>query len=185
MNTNVINDIISFFPKYFVSPKNNSILYSLSGTIEYQPVSSVQTNNNRININVFEDDSRLIIDFNEELLEDLLNYDDDKAGYRFSKKFNKLRIYNKKIIQGLKKIYGGYCQICKDNPINSFGVDISEAHHIDYFVKSLNNNTSNIVILCPNHHNLIHKLNPSFDHNNRKFVFHDGKELGLLLNLHL
>ena len=59
-----------------------------------------------------------------------------------------------------------------------------EAHHIDYFVKSLNNDASNQMIVCPNHHSIIYDVNPVFDR--RKLnVYENGVTEGLVLNKHL
>ena len=35
--------------------------------------------------------------------------------------------------------------------------DVFEAHHIEYFTKSLNNDTSNIIIVNPSFHRIIHQ----------------------------
>lgn len=45
---------------------------------------------------------------------------------------------------------------------------------IYYFASSHNNDASNIIIVCPNHHRLIHKLNPVFDPVERQFEYPDG-----------
>ena len=39
-------------------------------------------------------------------------------------------------------------------PNSTYGSHIVEAHHIDYFVSSLNNDASNQLIVCPNHHSI-------------------------------
>ena len=66
-----------------------------------------------------------------------------------------------------------------------YNSEIVEAHHIDYFTKSLNNDSENIIILSPNFHRLIHKTNPEFDRNKLSFIFPNGVEEKLKLNLHL
>ena len=71
------------------------------------------------------------------------------------------------------------------NAFRGFNADISEAHHIAYFSDSQNNDSSNIIILCPNHHRLIHKLNPKFDYNRGCFVFSENSELRIELDFHL
>ena len=60
-----------------------------------------------------------------------------------------------------------------------------EAHHIDYFVKSLNNDITNIMIVCPNHHSIIHDRNPLFNRKNRVYEYPNGYKEGLVLNDHL
>lgn len=85
----------------------------------------------------------------------------------------------------IKRLYGGCCQLCGENAFREFNADISEAHHIAYFSDSQNNDSSNIIILCPNHHRLIHKLNPKFDYNRGCFVFSENSELRIELDFHL
>jgi hypothetical protein len=64
-------------------------------------------------------------------------------------------------------------------------VDVSEAHHIDYFVKSMNNDPSNIVILCPDHHRIVHKAKAVFNFDLHQFEYENAKVDRLMLNLHL
>ncbi len=95
-----------------------------------------------------------------------------------------VRVYNKEIISNLKKLYQYKCQICEYSFIQ-FGVDISEAHHIVPFSISENNNADNIIILCPNHHRLLHKASFSFDRENEIFILSEDFSLPIKLNLHL
>mgnify|MGYP002707584737 FL=1 len=85
----------------------------------------------------------------------------------------------------LKRIYAYRCQICGVNIGSDYGTNIAEAHHINYFSKSIDNSSDNIVILCPNHHSLIHKLNPQFDYQKLQYVYPNGKVDKLILDLHL
>lgn len=66
-----------------------------------------------------------------------------------------------------------------------YGVDVSEAHHIEYFTQSLNNNASNIIILCPDHHRIVHKANGVFDYDTHCFTYDNAKVDTLMYNLHL
>lgn len=47
----------------------------------------------------------------------------------------------------------------------------------------LNDNSTNIIIISPNYHRIIHKNNPHF--NRRKFQFENGEVLRLKLYEHL
>ena len=98
---------------------------------------------------------------------------------------NKVRVYKTSIIKQMKKLYGGQCQLCGCRPFETFDVDICEAHHIDYFVKSLNNDASNQMILCPNHHSIIHDANPTFHRRQLMYVYPNGAEQKIVLNWHL
>ncbi len=117
--------------------------------------------------------------------ESILNFKDAGASLKVRTKDQRVRIYNTNIIRQLKKLYGGCCQLCGKGAFDGFDTDISEAHHIAYFANSQNNDASNIIILCPNHHRLIHKLNPKFDPVKGCFIFPEELELGIKLDLHL
>ena len=60
-----------------------------------------------------------------------------------------------------------------------------EARYIDYFIRSLNNDAGNQMIVCPNHHRIIHETDPVFDRQTIKYRYPNGYEQGLLLNKHL
>jgi predicted restriction endonuclease len=97
----------------------------------------------------------------------------------------KIRKLDKAIGENLKSFYNFSCQICGKNVSEKYGANIVEAHHIEYFVTSLNNNAENIMVLCPNHHRIIHKLNPIFDRNNLFFQYPNGFFDKLSLYSHL
>lgn len=99
--------------------------------------------------------------------------------------FVKIRKPNKKIGDNLKLLYGYRCQICGQLIGEEFGSHIVEAHHIDYFVSSLNNDASNQLIVCPNHHSIIHDTNPVFDRRRLLYIYKNGLEQKLILNQHL
>lgn len=85
----------------------------------------------------------------------------------------------------LKRLYAYRCQICGQNVGEEHGVNIAEAHHIKYFSKSVDNSSDNLLILCPNHHSLIHVLNPKFDYDELQYIYPDGKTDKIILDLHL
>ena len=71
----------------------------------------------------------------------------------------------------------------------TFGEDddshVIEAHHISQFIKSLNNDMKNIMIVCPNHHSIIHDVNPVFNEKKKIFIYNNGFKEGMKLNYHL
>lgn len=132
-----------------------------------------------------EQPSEAIESFSEESIEQIINLKDPSSRLSVSYGAHRYRVYNVSIITSLKKLYKGVCQLCGERPLPAFPVDLSEAHHIDYFSSSGNNDADNIVILCPNHHRLMHKENPSFDRSSLSFVFKNGETLHLKKNYHL
>lgn len=121
----------------------------------------------------------------EDKLEHILNFSDPSAKIVYSTYNGNKRVYNRSIIVQLKKLYRGCCQICGNNPVAEFEEDISEAHHIEFFSRTQNNNSDNIIILCPNHHKLIHKLEPVFNPDKLTFSVGNDDVLFVRLDCHL
>ncbi len=97
----------------------------------------------------------------------------------------KVRKLDRSIGENLKQLYGYRCQICGKLIGEEYSAHVVEAHYIEYFVKSLNNDASNQMIVCPNHHSIIHDVNPVFDRTRKLYVYKNGMTEGLLLNKHL
>ncbi len=110
---------------------------------------------------------------------------DKKSGITAQLQVVKVRKLNRKIGENLKLLYGYRCQICGKLIGEECGSHIAESHHIDYFVKSLNNDANNQMILCPNHHSVIHDANPVFDRQHLTYVYRNGYREKLALNIHL
>jgi predicted HNH restriction endonuclease len=123
----------------------------------------------------------------EKAIEEILNYDiqDTIASIVHKEQIARIRKLNRKISENLKLLYRYRCQICGRMIGEEYGTHIVEAHHIEYFVSSLNNNASNQMIVCPNHHSIIHDVNPLFDRKRLLYIYKNGKEEKLVLNMHL
>lgn len=123
----------------------------------------------------------------EQQIESLLENDitDSTAGYKEQPGFKKIRKLKASIASRLKGLYEYRCQICGELAGSQYGVHTCECHHIDYFSKSLNNNMSNQLIVCPNHHRAIHSANPNFNRKLLQYEFKNGFTEKLKLNKHL
>lgn len=123
----------------------------------------------------------------ELVMEAKFNYDfvDKSASIVEEEKMVKIRKLNRKIGENLKLLYGYRCQICGQHVGKEYGTKIAEAHHIEYFVRSLNNDVGNQLIVCPNHHSIIHEANPVFIRKELTYLYPNGLREGLRLNRHL
>lgn len=123
----------------------------------------------------------------EETVEAELNFEleDNSATIIESTRTAKIRRLNKKIGDNLKELYGYRCQICGKMHGEPYACHVVEAHHIIYFVSSLNNDANNQLIVCPNHHRIIHKTNPRWDQRKLAYTYPNGFIEGLSLNYHL
>lgn len=134
---------------------------------------------------VTESDRRLITDFSEVEIERIMDQQDPDATIRRHEAMVKTRIMNTQILKSLKSLYKYRCQICGATATIMYGVDVSEAHHIDYFTHSLNNSPKNVVILCPDHHRIVHKTEAVFNFELLEFEYENAKTDTLMFNLHL
>ncbi len=123
----------------------------------------------------------------ERALETELDFDleDESSSIIEQPGIRKIRKLNRKIGDNLKRLYSYHCQICGQVVGEEFGSHVAEAHHIDYFVHSLNNDASNQIILCPNHHSLIHDADPVFNRKKLVYSYENGMEQKIQLNYHL
>ncbi len=125
-------------------------------------------------LGIIEDyDREQLSKYSETVLEDLLNYKDNASIVNITREV-RARVLNRSIINNLKGYYHHRCQICEKQFDTTYSVDISEGHHIESFAKTFNNNADNIIVLCPDHHRLMHKANPILDRQSLTFTYQNG-----------
>ncbi len=140
---------------------------------------------------ITQDDTRVIKETiareDEQKYEADINYNivDPNAAINEVNQIVKIRKLNRAIGETLKLLYNYRCQICGENISVKYGVNIVESHHIDPFVESLNNNAENQLIVCPNHHRIIHIAKPAFHRRELIFVYQNGVEERIVLNRYL
>ncbi len=127
----------------------------------------------------------LIRKISEQEWETAVNAIDSSARIVELEKIVKLRRLDRSIAEGLKALYEYRCQICGCSFKIPYGSNLIHAHHIDSFTRSLNNNPENIMILCPNHHGVVHDTHPIFNIKNKAFHYPNGLVEPLKINLHL
>jgi hypothetical protein len=118
--------------------------------------------------------------------------DDDKffmadkfASIEEKQRMVKYRRIDRSIILSLKQFYDYRDEISGEKIGDEYGDSVVEAHHIDYFTRSQNNDSTNIIIISPNYHRIIHKNNPRFNRKKFQFEFENGEVLPLKLYDHL
>ena len=127
----------------------------------------------------------LIRQITEQEWEMAVNAVDSSAKIIELEKIVKFRHLDRSIAERLKTLYEYRCQICGCSFKFPYGSDLIHAHHIDSFTSSLNNNPENIMILCPNHHGIVHDIHPDFDIKEKAFHYPNGLVEPLKINLHL
>lgn len=130
-------------------------------------------------------DHSILAHISEEEYERIINMQDPAAALRRITSETNVRKLNTSIPTQLKKLYQHRCQICGATAKVMYGVDVTEAHHIHYFTQSFNNNASNIIILCPDHHRIVHKGHAVFNYETHTFEYENAHIDSLLYNIHL
>jgi len=110
---------------------------------------------------------------------------DKTASIEEKQRLVKYRRIDRSIILTLKRFYDYRDEISGEKIGDAYGDSVVEAHHIDYFTKSQNNDSTNIIIISPNYHRIIHKNNPRFNRKKFQFEFDNGEVLRLKLYEHL
>ncbi len=110
---------------------------------------------------------------------------DKSASIEGKQRLVKYRKIDRSIILALKKFYDYRDEISGEKIGDEYGDSVVEAHHIDYFTRSQNNDSTNIIIVSPNYHRIIHKNNPVFNRKKFQFEFENGEVLWLKLYEHL
>ena len=121
-----------------------------------------------------QEEKEILSKMSEEEIEATFEAEDVSSCFVYKERLKKIRKLNKQIVDDLKKIYKGQCQLCGQKVGENFNTEIVQAHHIEYFSKTQNNDASNIIILCPNCHALIHKCDPKYDKETFTFNFDNG-----------
>jgi 5-methylcytosine-specific restriction endonuclease McrA len=92
---------------------------------------------------------------------------------------------DRQLVKELHDRYSGRCQLCAfDSPV-VYSVPSAEAHHIVYLSRGGEDSLLNMVLLCPNHHTVVHKTQATFDYARLHFCFPNGRVEPLCLNTHL
>ena len=124
-------------------------------------------------------------EFESPAIEDILSKHDSTASLTTAKTLQKIRKLDRSIGDSLKKLYNYRCQMTGEVIGVDQGVHVVEAHHIDPFVISLDNDASNQMILSPSYHRIVHQAKPNFDRKDLAFIFPNGLVEKVKVNLHL
>ena len=110
---------------------------------------------------------------------------DPNASIKERTAIQRIRQLDRSIGDSLKQLYGFRCQMTGELVGEPYGVTCVEAHHIIPFTESMNNDTSNIIILSPSYHRIVHKAKPRFDHIALAFEFPNGLVEKVKIDKHL
>jgi hypothetical protein len=86
--------------------------------------------------------------------------------------------------ESLKSIYDHRCQVCGMNFKIKYEEPFSETHHIHPLGQGGLDISKNIIVICPNHHRIIHKTDAKFDRSMLLYRYPNGLEERLILADH-
>lgn len=111
--------------------------------------------------------------------------EDAGAGIKHVTRLQKVRLLDRSIGDSLKRLYDYRCQMTGERVGDAYDALVVEAHHLVPFTESMNNDTSNIIIISPSYHRIIHKAKPTWDSSTLSFHFPNGLTEKVKLNKHL
>jgi hypothetical protein len=91
---------------------------------------------------------------------------------------------NASLADGLKHLYLHRCQVCGNDFEPTYGAKYAESHHIQYLSQGGPDISPNIMVLCPNHHRIIHETNAQFNRASLQYEYPNGLQEKLLLPTH-
>lgn len=112
-------------------------------------------------------------------------HEDKNTSIKQVTRLQKVRQLDRSIGDSLKRLYDFRCQMTGERIGDNYDALVVEAHHIIPFTESMDNDTSNIIILSPSYHRIIHKVKPRWDRKDLSFRFPNGLTEKVKLNKHL
>lgn len=93
---------------------------------------------------------------------------------------------NRNLVTQLQDLYEGRCQLCRWDPRDRYGTQLSQGHHIRYLSRGGDDVLENMMLLCPNHHTAIHQCDAQLGYGAQDlaFAFSSHRER-VELDLHL
>jgi 5-methylcytosine-specific restriction endonuclease McrA len=85
----------------------------------------------------------------------------------------------------LKELYKYKCQICGYDFQPRWGKPYSETHHIHWLSRGGIDHSNNIIVVCPNHHRIIHETKPNFNREELFFTYPNGLREDIHFREHL
>jgi 5-methylcytosine-specific restriction endonuclease McrA len=74
----------------------------------------------------------------------------------------------------LKELYKFKCQVCGFDFQPNYGIPYSETHHIIWISRGGADHSNNLIVVCPNHHRIIHEAKPKFNRSQLTFEYNNG-----------
>jgi predicted restriction endonuclease len=98
--------------------------------------------------------------------------------------YTQASLRDRSLVNELQDLYDGQCQLCLWHPRQNYGHTLCHGHHIQWLSRGGDDQIANMILVCPNHHTAIHRIDAPFDFCDMTFDFGTRRER-LQLDLHL
>lgn len=95
----------------------------------------------------------------------------ERRSYLLQQASSSAQLRDRRLVAELRELYAGACQLCGWTPRPSYGVDLCEAHHVRWLSRGGADELANLMLVCPNHHRAIHRLDAPYDFGVDGFLF--------------
>ncbi len=106
---------------------------------------------------------------------------EERRGYLYGPVSTRARAW----ARTLREMYEDRCQLCGWTARGQYGTDVCEAHHLHWLSRGGKDELDNLVLLCPNHHRVVHRMDGVFDYSDHSFVLGKSHREELALPGHL
>lgn len=90
--------------------------------------------------------------------------------------YSQAPVRNRQLVEDLRNLYEGRCQICLWHPRSVYGKHLCHGHHIHWLSRGGEDSKENMVLICPNHHSAIHGCDAQLDYSSMSFNFGNREE---------
>ena len=83
---------------------------------------------------------------------------------------------SRRLVRDLRELYEGRCQICLWDPSWKYGEHLCQGHHLHWLSRGGEDSLGNLLLVCPNHHDAIHRCDAPFEYGDLSFHFGNWRE---------
>jgi len=146
-----------------ITLEDQAMLQALAAELSPEPRARLQPEERFEAIGLFGSSS--VVD--DKLGEEPLELEEERRMYLYGPKIERRRAWAGQ----LRGMYQDQCQLCGWSARHAYGHETCESHHMHWISRGGPDELDNLVLLCPNHHRIIHRADAVFDHQDLAFVF--------------
>lgn len=99
----------------------------------------------------------------------------ERREYLYGPAINRTRSWTRT----LREMYQDSCQMCGWSSMGKYRTEVCEAHHLHWLSRGGPDELENVMLLCPNHHRVVHRVDAVFDFSDQSFLLPGEHRQGL------